>query len=361
MRVIPPLEITDARLTSSSAPETAPAAYAGGTTYALDATASTGTRGGVITVWKSLQAANTGNTPSSSPTWWANIGTTYSVWDASAWATGDKCIVISTDSHRTYEALQATTNNIPASSPTFWLDLSTIASSRATNRWNMFDTLRSTQTTFVSPGIIVLTPGKRINSIGLSGLEATSVNITVTSVLGGGTVYNYTKLLPLRVVAGCYDYLFMPFDTYTKSMVVFDIPPYTDCIITITITNTQGVAKCGSCVIGNYVYVGAAQCDATADGLNFSSVTRDTFGNATMNAGRNVPQTNQVVMVNASLLSKILSVRDQLNGTTAFWTALDTDDGGYFGTFMINGFTRKFSVVAKTAEKATIQIELEEV
>lgn len=361
MRVIPPLEITDARLTSSSAPETAPAAYAGGTTYALNDTASTGTRGGVITVWKSLQADNTGHTPSSSPTWWTNIGTTYSVWDASAWALSDICIVVSADNHRTYEALQATTNNTPATSPTYWLDLSEIASDRATNRWAMFDVYRSTQTTFVSPGIIVITPGKRVNSVGLRGLEATSVRIVMTSVTGGGTVYDQTILLPLRKITGCYDYLFMPFDTYTKSVVVFDMPPYTDCIITITITNTTSNAKCGVCRIGTYFYIGKAQYNAVSDGLNFSSVTRDTFGNGTMVAGRNVPQTNQTVIVDSNRLNAILSMRDQLNGTTAFWSALDEDDAGYYDAFMINGFARKFAVTAREAETAFLQIELEEV
>ena len=68
-------------LISSSVPEVPPAAHVMGTTYAKDATASAGAVGGLITVWKSLQAANTGHTPASSPTWWLNIGTTYAVHD----------------------------------------------------------------------------------------------------------------------------------------------------------------------------------------------------------------------------------------------------------------------------------------
>jgi len=56
MIVLPPLAITDARLTSTTVPEVAPAAYAGGTTYALNATASVAGAAGLLTVYRSLQA-----------------------------------------------------------------------------------------------------------------------------------------------------------------------------------------------------------------------------------------------------------------------------------------------------------------
>ena len=360
MRVIPPLTITDAILTSSSAPETAPAVYVGGTTYALNALVYTGTRGGVLTVWKSKAGANAGNTPASSPTWWLNTGTTYSVYDGSAWALGDICIVVATNSHHSYECIQAGTGHTPASSPTWWLDLSApLNSDQSTNRWAMFDKLRNTQTEFVSPGIWVLTPGCRVNSLFLGGLVATSFSVVVTSVIGGGVVYTATVTLPTRQVFGWYDYFFEPFSN-KKSAVLFDLPPFSDAIITVSLTNTQGNAKCGACVIGNFVFIGNAQYQFNSSNLNFSSVTRDAFGNATMKALRNVPQTVQTVSVEKSRLDKIIAVREALNGTTAVWTALDADDSGYFESFVINGFARKFEIVGDTPNNALINLELEE-
>lgn len=59
----------------------ATANYAGGTTYALGATVRYNTR-----LYESLQAANTGNTPGSSPTWWLDIGpdNVYAMFDRSS-------------------------------------------------------------------------------------------------------------------------------------------------------------------------------------------------------------------------------------------------------------------------------------
>ena len=61
MRVIPPLTITAAMLTSSSATEPwAPSAYAGGTTYAFGDVVSVAAD---FTIYESLAAGNVGNTP----------------------------------------------------------------------------------------------------------------------------------------------------------------------------------------------------------------------------------------------------------------------------------------------------------
>lgn len=55
------------RITAYPAPVTE-SAYAGGTTYALDALVSYGGK-----CWKSLQGSNTGHQPDTSPTWWQDI------------------------------------------------------------------------------------------------------------------------------------------------------------------------------------------------------------------------------------------------------------------------------------------------
>ena len=78
MRFIRPISITAAMLTASNVPETEvdTPAYAAGTTYALDARVSVA-NGLNLIFYRSLQGANTGNSPSSSPIWWIEIGTGY--------------------------------------------------------------------------------------------------------------------------------------------------------------------------------------------------------------------------------------------------------------------------------------------
>jgi len=81
MKVLPPVTITPDLVVDSNIFDTAPAAYDAGTTYAADAYASVAGTLGAITIYKSLQAANTGHTPASSPTWWFEVSTTYEEYD----------------------------------------------------------------------------------------------------------------------------------------------------------------------------------------------------------------------------------------------------------------------------------------
>ena len=75
MILIRPKEISGSVLDATNIVETAPAAYAGGTTYPIgdQVTVFTGT---TAVLYESLQNSNTGNTPASSPLWWEPIGTT---------------------------------------------------------------------------------------------------------------------------------------------------------------------------------------------------------------------------------------------------------------------------------------------
>lgn len=93
VRGFKPIEITPAMVVESSLFETAPATYAAGTTYALGVYASVAGLLGEILIYKSLQAANIGNTPTSSPTWWAYSSSTYGVYNPlTSYAVGHRII-----------------------------------------------------------------------------------------------------------------------------------------------------------------------------------------------------------------------------------------------------------------------------
>jgi len=353
MHVLPPITMTDAKLTSSTVPETPPAAYAGGTTYALDDEASVAGAAGLQTVYRSLQGSNTGHTPASSPDWWEDIGDTYQVYNGgTAYAIGDR--VIETTLHKVYESLTAANTGNAVTDTTHWLEIG------ATNRWAMFDLLRNAATSVPSSMTIVLTPGERVNGWAMVGIVAADVTITMTSVGGGGTVYTYTEDLRTRIVADWYDYFFEPFSNRAHEMRI-ELPPFTDGIITVTLTTTEGNVELGALVIGTAVYIGQAQHSAESDVLNFSTVTRDLFGNATLVQRRNVPRTNQTVWCDKSRVTRMLAVRESLNAAPAVWSAVDDEDDGYFDALFILGIYKKFTINAAMPEHATISLELEEV
>lgn len=352
MQVIPPVAFTDAILTSSTVPEAVAATYAGGTTYALgDRAGPAPVAGAAQEVWESLQNSNTGNAQVEGA-WWTFVGYVYPAYDAgTAYVVGD--IASDLTNHLLYEKLTNGTGDA-LTDTTKWEELG------PTNRWRMFGYDRSSATTNAGSIVVVFAPGVRTNSLAVSNIYANSYSMTVTSVLGGGTVYSSSGSLNTRETLTWYDYFFGEFTTQ-ESLTFFDIPPYTDAIYTLTLTATSGNAECGAVVVGTYAYLGATQYQAVSDVLNFSSVARDADGNATLTRRRNIPKTSQTVWADKSRVNKIKQVREDLNGEPAFWFGIATAADGYFETLSILGVYKEFVINVSLPDKAIVNLTIEEV
>ncbi len=364
MRVTPPVEITTTKLTSSTAAEPhAPAAYAAGTTYALGDIVKVAAD---FAIYESLAAANTGNTPNINPIWWRVLGPTETAYNAgTTYALGDT--VSSSTSHRCYESLAADNVGnplpvLPETTTTKWLDVG------PTNRYAMFDLSRNTQTVSASPLTVVIAPGERVNTIGLAGLSANQVQISATSVMGGGTVYpsayseSPTGIFDLntRIVNDGYDYCFEPFTTL-PSMAIFDIPPFSDIIITVAITATSGNVKCGALVCGTYRYIGDVQYGATNDGLNFSTIDRDVFGDATLIPRRTIPKIDLTLRISSLRVNRCKETRILLNAIPALWTGIDDNSSEWFDMLTILGVYTQYKIGQVRDSQAEINVSVEEI
>ena len=104
-------------------------------------------------------------------------------WSAgTAYVTGNRVILPST--HRRYEALAASTGVNPATDPTKWLDLG------PTNRWAMFDARVGTVSTRAASLEAVLAPGA-VDAVALIDTDAESATVTLT--VDGVTNYTSTQ------------------------------------------------------------------------------------------------------------------------------------------------------------------------
>lgn len=225
LKVIPPLSITDSILTSSNVAETDYASWSSGTTY--------------------------------------NIG--------------DRVRYVSTNIHKVYESLRATNLNhdptTDVSSPPYWIEVS------ATNRWKMFDTNNSTQTTNSNTIVVTLTPGKVVNSVILLNLEGTSVRVKMTDPTDGVVYDTTTSLNNNGTINNWYSYFFNPIQRRT-SVLLTNLPAYGTAAIEITITNTGLTAKCGVCIIGTVQYIGEGINLGASIGIqDYSRKEKDDFGN----------------------------------------------------------------------------------
>lgn len=356
MRVTPPVTIDSAtKLVSSTASEVhAPAAYSAATTYAIGKIVSVAAD---FRIYESLASGNIANTPRSSPQWWKAIGYDETAYSAgTTYATGATCSA----NHRVYQSLaDANTGNalpvIPETQTTKWIDIG------PTNKWAAFDLASNTQTVREGSLTMVIAPGCRVNTIGVMGLSASSITITATSVFGGGTVYGPVVIdLNIRDVTDAYDYAFAPFNTQ-PSVAKFAIPPYSDIIITVAISASNGNVKCGSVVVGTYVYVGDTLHGAKGDAVNFSTVDRDLWGNATLVPRRSIPKTNQSLRVASKYVNKVRAARTALNAVPAMWTGLDDSSSKWFDMLLILGIYKVFEINADQADFGLVTLELEEI
>lgn len=302
MRVIPPIDITDAKLISSSVPEDDYPEWVAGMTYALgDKVIMTSTH----KIYESVQASNTGHNPTSETT-------TVPVW---------------------------------------WLDLG------YTNRWKMFDLYRNTQTLAASYIEIKLALGERVDSVALVGLIGDTATISMTS--DDVVVYEKTMTLTIRKTLTWYDYFFESFGVL-PAVAVFDLPPFTNGEITVRIDGYNG-AGCGSAVFGKSNYLGQVELQAVSDALNFSVVERDAFGNSTLVPRKSIPKTNQTIMSPKDNTDKLILLRNDLNAKPAVWSGLDDATDGYFNALLILGYYRQFLISLEYPQHTLIQLELEEI
>jgi hypothetical protein len=383
MRALPPIPITPAILTSTTCaePTAGEAVWAAATSYkggdrvisttahrTYESTASKSapvmiTIGTGVITWPSHGLL--ANTPITFSTTGAlptglTIGTTYYVladtantFKVSATSGGSAVGLNGTQSGAHTALVSVNLGHDPATDTAgWWIDVG------PTNRWAMFDLLRSTGTTIASPLTVTLTPGQRVDSIGVVGMVADTVTITVT--VAGATVYTDSANLLNRPTGGWYDYFFGAF-RYRQEFARFDLPPYTNAVITITLTKANGNVTCGGVVLGSSVYLGRTQHDAESDALNFSKIDRDDFGTATLVPRRSVPRTVQTLRCKKTDVDRILQLRDDLNAVPALWSGLDDQDSGYFSALLIVGVYKRFTISMDQPEDALISLELEEV
>lgn len=301
MKVITPIEINDARLTSSTIAE-----------------------------------SDTGETA------W-NAATSYVLGD----------VVIRTTTHKKYENILAGVDaGVPESTPNRWVEIG------STNRWAMFDTLRNTQSVKASPVTVAITPNSRIDSIGLLSLDADEVEITITN--GAETVYSATRSLSNRDVFDWYGYYFSPFNK-TPNVVFFDIPPYSTTVITLTFTSVSPV-KVGAIVLGNQTDLGRAIHGVTSEELNFSRIEREVTGESILLQRRSVPKITIQSLANPIALNTIRDARKNLNAIPAVWSGLDDKvDNPYFETVLLLGVYKKFEINMNNSNMVDINLEIEEI
>ena len=218
MNIVMPIAVTSGMVTTNAA--NAHADYAAGTTYASGAQVTYN-----LKTWLSLQDSNTGHTPGAagSEAWWSDAG--------------------------------------------------------PSNKWAMFDGEVGTVTTRADSLAVTITP---IGAPTVALLNVRAKTAQCVSTHGVTEVYNKTvSLWDTSLISDWAEYFFSEPEFRTEA--IFEgLPNVPGQSVTLTLSATGATAQCGMCVPGVPFDVGSELQGIKRSGTDYSTVTFDTFGAATI-------------------------------------------------------------------------------
>lgn len=240
---------------------------------------------------------------------------------------------------KTYENLLGGVNSdSPETAPTRWTEVGYM------NRYAMFDNIRDTKSYATNTISVVIAPDQRVNSLAILGMENVDQIIIVVRDSFSNVILNTT------VSSG-----------FTDTYINLSIPPAHNSTIEVTASGT-GTIAIGAFILGTAEYLGDIQGGASIDTLNFSTVTRDTFGYTSMLARRSVPLINCTLLARSGNVPRIYYVRSKLNAVPAVWCGMEyANVAEYYEPLVILGFYKQFSIVMESPIHSTITLELEEI
>lgn len=296
MKIIRPLTITDAILTATNVAETDYAAYNPATTYALlDRVIVVATD--VHQVWESKQAANIGNTPATSPDWWILVG--------------------------------------------------------VTNPRKMFDLLINTQTENADSIAITLDCPGRVDAVALFNVSAATVRFKMTDAVDG-VVYDQTyDLTSDSGIVDPYAYCFEPI-VRKANIAEFELPPYSDTTLEITLTATGETVKCGACVVGQQRIIGGTKYGYSLGIQDYSLKTRDQWGSVILDQREYSDLGRFQVQIETGMVSEVKRLLTSFRSTPIVYAGSDIHDAA-----MLLGFFTDFNVVVDYGTHSTCNIDIE--
>lgn len=277
--------------------------------------------------------------------------TDYAAWNAAtAYNAGDR--VIRTATHCIYERVIAgTTATAPESDPINWFEYS------ATNRWKMFDALVGSQSEASGSTLTVtLTPGTIFNAVALLNLNATSVRVKATNTTDGVVFDTTYSMQSPPSMADYWNYFFEPIYQKTTALAL-DMPTYgSGTTVEITISNTGGNAACGACLIGRTQTVGdtGVKVGAQVGITDFSRKERNAFGEYQIVERSWNKRAQMAMLVPNNQLDGLQALFASLRTAPTLWVGADN-----YESLAIYGYYKDFSAVIAYPNHSHMNLEIE--
>ena len=257
-----------------------------------------------------------------------------------------KDAVVQSADHQRYQSLIASNLNKPLTDGASWKALG------PTNRWAMFDQTVGSQTTAANIISVVLQATSRIDSVALLNISAGSVHVTMTDATDG-LVYDRTVSLISDVGINDYDdWFFEPVDRLT-SLILTDLPPYSNALVSITLSDFGATVACGVCVFGQSRYIGETEISPHLSIQDFSRKDQDAFGNFDVTERAYSDEANFTVWVDNTFVDRL---KPLLAGYRAMPIVYVGDEN--YACTIIYGFYKTFAVEIAGPDYSVCTLEL---
>jgi len=384
MKIIRPITLLDSMLTASNVPETDYAEFAMATTYgvgdycmvatgleilALDvAPASDWVAGDILTgqtssktcvaVAKITSLTYYVRERSGAFTLGEVIGVTGTPAKLADQGAAHPTITAPTDKiHKIYESLAAgNQGNYPpldvlATIPK-WLEVG------PTNRWKAFDVKVGSQTSQADTITYQITPGEVFDSIAFLNLNAVTAQIVLTDPVEGVVYNRIIDLISTAITgsSGIYDWYsyFFSSDLKITDVVKFDLPPYLNAVMDITITHTGDMASIGGIVFGVQATLGATQYSPTIGIRDYSVKVQDDFGIWSVTQRAFSKTMSCDILVESVSIANVQDLLALYRSTLLVWVGAES-----YPSTIIYGFYKDFSITISYPAFAICSIEVE--
>jgi len=196
------------------------------------------------------------------------------------------------------------------------------------------------------------------DSIAFLNLDAISVRVVLTDPVEG-VVYDVTTDLQTTIITGAgtvidwYSYFFSSIFRKTD-IALFDIPPYLNAVVDITITYTAGTAKVGAVVLGLQSTIGATRWNPTIGIHDYSIKQADEYGVYSISERAFSKRISCAIEIEYASIPDVVNLLALYRSALIVWVGIDD-----FSPMIVYGYYKDFSVVIPHLVYAECSLEIE--
>lgn len=262
-----------------------------------------------------------------------------------AYSVGNRVIRVAT--HSIFERLVAgTTATAPEADAVNWLRVG------PTNRWAAFDQAVGTRTSASESLSFSIAPGV-VRGLALLDLDTESATVVMT--VDGEPVYSRT-VDPIQTQESCetwYDYFFEAIQRRT-AIILTDLPPYAEGIITVTLAGVGSTVSIGTCAVGTVYDLGTVLIAPRIGIIDYSRKVTDDFGATSINERAYARRMSLDVSMPTASVDLATARLARVRARPVVWVASPR-----FDSLSVYGFVKDWSVSIPGQITSTCSLEVE--